>query len=219
MFCLDMSWLTLRPDNSNLNSTYLDDVFAPLKCKGSAEHMSPEAGCRLSNFLCFKLFFPKPWRINSAKVWTQSLVTPTYLIGRKKDLKARRWVWSGRPSTSSFPHPPPHSSGILPALPQSHCLQPSWGLRCFSSMKYQGTHQTSWRPHPWAGCEEAPGGAEGRCCSQADDFWFWDFAYNDAGKVRAFRSFFKIMNVDNSLKDDILQVENSLHSQPTPVVH
>ena len=76
-------------------------------------------------------FFPKPWSINSAKVWTQSVVTPTYLIGRKKELKARRWVWSGRPSTSSFPHPPPHSSGILPALPQSHCLQPSWGLRCF----------------------------------------------------------------------------------------
>ena len=49
---------------------------------------------------------------------------------------------------------------------------------------------------------------KGRCYSQADDFWFWDFAYNDAGKVRAFRSFFKIMNVDNSLKDDILQVEN-----------
>ena len=105
-------------------------------------------------------FFPKAVENKLSKsvdtvLWHQ----PISLAG-KGNWEARHWVWSGRPSTSSFPHPPPHSSGILPALPQSHCLQPSWGLRCFSSMKYQGTHQTSWRPHPWAGCEAAPG----TCC-------------------------------------------------------
>ena len=102
-------------------------------------------------------FFPKAVENKLSKSVDTKSCDTNLSHWQEKGLEVRRWVWSGRPSTSSFPHPPPHSSGILPALPQSHCLQPSWGLRCFSSMKYQGTHQTSWRPHPWADCEADPG--------------------------------------------------------------
>ena len=55
LYCLDMCWLILRTIQT-MNSTYLVDVFAPLRYQSSAEHMSPKAGYRLSNFLYFKLF-------------------------------------------------------------------------------------------------------------------------------------------------------------------
>ena len=76
-------------------------------------------------------FFPKAVENKLSKSVDTKSCDTNLSHWQEKGLEVRRWVWSGRPSTSSFPHPPPHSSGILPALPQSHCLQPSWGLRCF----------------------------------------------------------------------------------------